>query len=81
MVTMFDEAFKKQPQNEDLGCQTFFANVRAGNWKSAHQVGVSFTPFAALNFLQVANRMFKLFQEDRYLYWSIISAVLQVSVG
>jgi len=51
MVTMFDEAFKKQPQNEDLGCQTFFANVRAGNWKSAHQVGAFCARFAALNFL------------------------------
>lgn len=38
LVIMFDEAFKKQPLNEDLGMQTFFANVRAGNWKSAHQV-------------------------------------------
>ncbi len=37
LVMMFEEAFKKQPTNEDLGVQTFFANVRAGNWKSAHQ--------------------------------------------
>ncbi|KAF9535277.1 actin cytoskeleton organization protein [Crepidotus variabilis] len=62
LVTMFEEAFKKQPSNEDLGIQTFLANVRAGNWKSAHLT---------------ATRMYKQFQEERYLYWSIISAVLQ----
>ncbi|KAF8798082.1 actin cytoskeleton organization protein [Phlegmacium glaucopus] len=62
MVTMFEEAYKKQPGNEDLGAQTFFANVRASHWKSAHNV---------------ATRMYKQFQEDRYLYWSVISAVLQ----
>jgi len=37
MVTMFEEAYKKHPTNEDLGCQTFFANVRASHWKAAHQ--------------------------------------------
>ncbi|KIM49319.1 hypothetical protein M413DRAFT_438506 [Hebeloma cylindrosporum] len=62
MVTMFEEAYKKQPTNEDLGCQTFFANVRANHWKAAHQI---------------ATRMFKQFQDDRYLYWSVISAMLQ----
>ena len=40
MVTMFEEAYKKQPGNEDLGAQTFFANVRASHWKSAHNVRV-----------------------------------------
>ena len=38
MVTMYEEAYKKQPGNEDLGAQTFFANVRASHWKSAHNV-------------------------------------------
>ncbi|KAF9562547.1 actin cytoskeleton organization protein [Agrocybe pediades] len=63
-VTMFEEAFKKQPSNEDLGSQTFFANVRANHWKSAHQI---------------ATRMFKQFHDQRYLYWSVISAVLQAN--
>ncbi|KAH9484364.1 N-alpha-acetyltransferase 25, NatB auxiliary subunit [Psilocybe cubensis] len=62
LVTMFEDAFKKQPTNEELGQQTFFANVRANHWKSAHQI---------------ATRMYKQFQEERYLYWSVISAVLQ----
>ncbi len=37
-VVMFEEAFKKEPTNEDLGAQTFLSNVRAGHWKSAQQV-------------------------------------------
>ena len=35
---MFENAYRKQPANEELGAQTFFANVRTGNWKSAQQV-------------------------------------------
>ena len=38
---MYEEAYKKQPGNEDLGAQTFFANVRASHWKSAHNVRLS----------------------------------------
>jgi hypothetical protein len=38
MVTMFEEAYKQQPNNEDLAAQTFFANVRILNWKAAQQV-------------------------------------------
>ncbi|KAF5373874.1 hypothetical protein D9758_000631 [Tetrapyrgos nigripes] len=64
MVTMFEEAYKQQPTNEDLGTQAFFANVRASNWKSAQQV---------------ATKMHKQFQEDRYLYWNAISVVLQAN--
>ncbi|KAF8892524.1 actin cytoskeleton organization protein [Infundibulicybe gibba] len=64
MVTMFEEAYKIQPANEELGAQTFFANVRAAHWKSAQQI---------------ATKMYKQFQEDRYLYWSVISAVLQAN--
>ena len=39
---MFEEAFKRQPLNEDLGMQTFFANIRTGNWKTGQQVRHSF---------------------------------------
>ncbi|KAJ7449885.1 actin cytoskeleton organization protein [Mycena latifolia] len=64
MVTMFEEAYKQQPANEDLAAQTFFANVRVLNWKAAQQI---------------ATRMHKQFQEDRYIYWSVISAILQAN--
>lgn len=38
MISMFENAYKQQPNNEELGAQTFFANVRTGNWKTAQQV-------------------------------------------
>lgn len=38
MVAMFENAYKQQPLNEELAAQTFFANVRTGNWKTAQQV-------------------------------------------
>ncbi|KAH7922099.1 hypothetical protein BV22DRAFT_1037860 [Leucogyrophana mollusca] len=64
MVMMFEDAYKQQPHNEELGAQTFFANVRTGNWKAAQQI---------------ATRMHKQFQEDRYLYWSVTGAILQAN--
>jgi hypothetical protein len=38
LVKLFEDAFKQQPDNEELGRQAFFANVRAGNWKAAQLV-------------------------------------------
>jgi N-terminal acetyltransferase B complex non-catalytic subunit len=40
LVTMFEEAYKQHPTNEDLAAQTFFANVRVLNWKAAQQVAL-----------------------------------------
>ena len=37
---MFEDAFKQQPNNEELGCQTVFANIRALRWKTAQQVRI-----------------------------------------
>jgi N-terminal acetyltransferase B complex non-catalytic subunit len=34
LVKLFEDAFKQQPDNDEFGRQAFFANVRAGNWKS-----------------------------------------------
>lgn len=78
---MFEEAYKQQPANEELGAQTFFANIRAGNWKLAQQVSQkfnTFTHFLSRTFFKIATKLHKQFQEDRYLYWNVISAVLQV---
>lgn len=41
MVAMYEDAYKQQPSNEELGSQAFMANVRIGNWKSAQQVCIS----------------------------------------
>lgn len=38
MVSMFDYAFKQNPANEELGIQSFFANLRTSNWKAGQQV-------------------------------------------
>ncbi|KZS91044.1 TPR-like protein [Sistotremastrum niveocremeum HHB9708] len=64
MIVMYEDAYKKNPTNEELGAQTFMANVRVGNWKAAQQV---------------ATKMHKNSKDDRYLYWSIMSTVLQAS--
>lgn len=65
LVTMFDDAFKAQSGNEELGVQDFFANVRTGNWKAAQQIA------------QKLNKSFGAGAADRYLYWSVLSAMLQ----
>lgn len=35
---MYEDAYRQQPSNEELGSQAFMANVRIGNWKAAQQV-------------------------------------------
>jgi hypothetical protein len=50
MITMFEEAYKKQPHHEELGVQTFFAIVRTGNWKAAQQV------WPVINVISVSDR-------------------------
>lgn len=59
---MYDEAYRKQPANEELGIQDFFANVRTGNWKNAQQISL---------------RLHKSFKHDRYLYWTVLCTHLQ----
>lgn len=41
LMAMFEEAYKGQPQNEELGQQTFFSNTRAQHWKNAQMVRVA----------------------------------------
>ncbi|KAF8274920.1 actin cytoskeleton organization protein [Lactarius quietus] len=64
LVKLFDDAFKQQPDNDELGRQAFFANVRAGNWKAAQLL---------------ANRLNKQFHNDRYVFWGIMCTVLQAN--
>ncbi|THG98979.1 hypothetical protein EW026_g3303 [Hermanssonia centrifuga] len=63
IITMYESAWKQQPGNEELAIQTFSANARTGNWKLAQQVAI---------------RLHKQFKEDRYLYWNVFCAVLQL---
>ncbi|KAJ7632694.1 actin cytoskeleton organization protein [Roridomyces roridus] len=64
MVSMFEQACKLEPSNEDLAGQLFFANARILNWKAAQQI---------------STRMHKQFHQDRYIYWSVLSAILQAN--
>lgn len=64
LVKLFEDAFKQQPDNDELGRQAFFANVRAGNWKAAQLL---------------ANRLNKQFHNDRYVFWGIMCTVLQAN--
>lgn len=77
---MYDTAWRQQPANDDLAIQTFSANARTGNWKAAQQARhiVVYTVVLVVDSEQVAARMHKQFQEDRFLYWSVFCAVLQV---
>ena len=63
IITLYDLAFKKHPQNEDLGTQAFMAMVRIGQWKTAQQISL---------------KLSRTFPSDhRFLTWSIMSALLQ----
>lgn len=79
---MYEDAYKVQPNNEELGSQTFFAHVRIGNWKAAQQVrhfnAVESMDENSQSSHQIATKMHKQFGDDHYVYWSVMSAVLQV---
>lgn len=62
ITVMWEEAYKKQPTNEELGVQTFMSMIRVGSWKSAQVIAL---------------KLFKSFKNPKYLFWSIMSAVLQ----
>ncbi|TCD64660.1 hypothetical protein EIP91_003821 [Steccherinum ochraceum] len=62
IITLFENAYKQQPQNGELAIHVFYANVRTGNWKAAQQI---------------ATKMAKQFQDDRFLYWSAVCSILQ----
>ncbi|KAI0035924.1 N-acetyltransferase B complex non catalytic subunit-domain-containing protein [Vararia minispora EC-137] len=64
-VIMFEDALKRQPQNEELALQTFYAYVRTGNWKSGQLL---------------ATKMSKQFaHNDNYPFWAAMCAVLQAN--
>ena len=83
-VAMFEDAYKRQPQNEELAMQTFFAQLRTGNWKASQQVSIRAVAYHNVNmiifscFCQLATKMSKQFNDDRFLYWAIMCTVLQV---
>ncbi|KAF8308096.1 hypothetical protein DL93DRAFT_2159228 [Clavulina sp. PMI_390] len=69
IITLYEDAFKKEPKSEELGSQAFLAMVRVGSWKSAQQL---------------AHKLSKTFNANenastRYLGWTIMCALLQAT--
>jgi N-terminal acetyltransferase B complex non-catalytic subunit len=62
-ISLYEDAFKKEPRNEELGSQTFMAMIRIGSWKLAQQL---------------SHKLSRTFPEEhRYLSWSVMCAFLQ----
>lgn len=65
IITLYEDAFKKEPRNEEIGSQAFMAMVRIGGWKTAQQL---------------AHKLSRIFPaEHRYLSWSVMCAILQAT--
>ncbi|RUS28495.1 N-acetyltransferase B complex non catalytic subunit-domain-containing protein, partial [Jimgerdemannia flammicorona] len=62
IVAIYEAAAKKQPQNEEFGNHWFMAMVRNGDYKGQKE--------AAL-------KLHKSFKGNKYLFWAIMSLVLQ----
>ncbi|GAA5898998.1 hypothetical protein JCM5296_006982 [Sporobolomyces johnsonii] len=62
-LAILAEATQKHPDNEDVAQEAFLHYVRAMEQRSAQQISM---------------RMSKSFQDERYLWWSIMSIVLQI---
>ncbi|VDB83056.1 unnamed protein product [Peniophora sp. CBMAI 1063] len=64
-VTMYEEAFKRLPQSEEMAAQTFCAYVRCAKWKNGQLLATKM------------NKMFP--HNDHYQYWAAMCAVLQAN--
>jgi len=62
----YEAAWAKQPNDEELAIGTFSCHARAGAYGAQQQV---------------AMKMYKLFGEERYLMWAVVSLLLQVRAG
>ncbi|GAA5970754.1 hypothetical protein JCM21900_002379 [Sporobolomyces salmonicolor] len=62
-LAILAEATQKHPDNEDVAQEAFLHYVRVVEQRSAQQISM---------------RMSKTFQDERYLWWSIMSIVLQI---
>ncbi|KZO97767.1 hypothetical protein CALVIDRAFT_60044 [Calocera viscosa TUFC12733] len=64
IVTLYDDAFKRHPDNEEIGAQAFLAMIKVRSWKTAQQVGL---------------KLWKTVKHDRYLYWYLMSVTQQAA--
>ena len=62
LIGIYQHAWDVAPKSEEMGAQTFVAHVRTGRWSGAKLTGM---------------KLWKAFNIERYLWWSIIAAVMQ----
>ncbi|KAG8748303.1 hypothetical protein FRC10_007694 [Ceratobasidium sp. 414] len=66
VVTLYDDAYKQSPNNEELGCQAFVAMSKVGSWRTAQQTAL---------------RLHRTFPgtgtELRYAFWAISCMLMQ----
>ncbi|KAG9120166.1 hypothetical protein FRC07_004447 [Ceratobasidium sp. 392] len=66
VVTLYDDAYKQSPNNEELGCQAFVAMAKVGAWRTAQQTAL---------------RLYRTFPgsgaEIRYAFWAISCMLMQ----
>ncbi|KAG8715795.1 hypothetical protein FRC08_010170 [Ceratobasidium sp. 394] len=66
VVTLYDDAYKQSPNNEELGCQAFVAMAKVGSWRTAQQTAL---------------RLHRAFPgtgvELRYAFWAISCMLMQ----
>ena len=62
LIGIYQHAWDVAPKSEEMGAQTFVAHVRTGRWSGARLTGM---------------KLWKAFNIERYLWWSIIAGVMQ----
>ncbi|GAA5885358.1 hypothetical protein JCM6882_009585 [Rhodosporidiobolus microsporus] len=62
-LELLSKATQQYPDNEELSTEAFLSYIRLGETKAAQQIG-----------MKLATR----FKDDRYLWWSILSTILQM---
>ncbi|QRV85892.1 phagocyte signaling-impaired protein [Ceratobasidium sp. AG-Ba] len=66
VVALYDEAYKKSSNNEELGCQAFIAMAKVNSWRTAQQTAL---------------RLHRTFPgtgtEVRYVFWAISCMLMQ----
>jgi len=62
LIGIYQHAWDVAPKIEEMGAQVFVAHVRTGRWSGAKLTGM---------------KLWKAFNIERYLWWSIIAGVMQ----
>ncbi|KAJ3012361.1 N-alpha-acetyltransferase 25, NatB auxiliary subunit [Thoreauomyces humboldtii] len=66
VIEVYANAYTQDPRNEEIANHWFMALVRAGDWKQVQQASM---------------KIQKQFQNNRYLFWTIVTVWLQAKQG